>query len=83
MQVDALWRNDRLVVELDGWQSHQTKHAFQRDRTRDVVLLRAGYRVARFTHADVVRRPGWVADVIREQLRAPSPARATMSGPCR
>ena len=83
LNVDALWQDHRLVVELDGWQTHHTRHAFQQDRTRDVTLLRAGYRVARFTHADVVHKPAWVMQVMREQLSAPSPPRATMSEPCR
>ena len=86
MKVDAAWPRERLVVELDGWAFHHDRGAFQSDRARDVALVRAGWTVARFTHADVVGRPAHVADSLRELLartdRAPSPARATMSDPC-
>jgi very-short-patch-repair endonuclease len=86
MKVDAAWPHERLVVELDGWAYHHDRGAFQADRARDVALVRAGWTVVRFTHADVVDRPAQVADSLRELLahaaRAPSPARATMSDPC-
>jgi very-short-patch-repair endonuclease len=70
MQVDACWPDHRLVVELDGWANHHTRTAFQDDRTRDVRLTTAGYQVMRFTHADVTRRPAWVAQAVRQALAA-------------
>jgi hypothetical protein len=45
-----------------------------------VELTAGGYRVARFTHDDVVRRP---AETIAALARLLSPPRATMSGACR
>lgn len=68
MQVDACWQQQRLVVELDGWAFHADRHAFQDDRTRTARLMTAGYAVVRFTHADVVGRPAWVADTVRALL---------------
>lgn len=56
MEVDAAWPAARLVVELDGWDSHHTRQAFQRDRTRSNDLQAEGWIVLRFTHADVVHR---------------------------
>lgn len=53
--VDALWPTQRLVVELDGLGSHLTRHAFQADRERDRALTRAGYKVLRYTYADLTR----------------------------
>ncbi len=61
MEVDALWPGHRLAVELDGWARHKDRHAFQRDRDKGNTLTQAGYRVLRFTHDDVVRRPGEIA----------------------
>jgi very-short-patch-repair endonuclease len=28
-EVDFLWRDQRLVVEVDGWGSHRTRTAFE------------------------------------------------------
>jgi predicted transcriptional regulator of viral defense system len=82
MEVDAVWRRQRVAVELDGWGPHSTRRAFQEDRERDVRLHVTGYRVVRFTYADVTGRPAWVAQAIGELLApAPSAARATMSAP--
>jgi very-short-patch-repair endonuclease len=47
-EVDAVWREARLVVELDGWASHGTRQAFVRDRARDRRLMAAGWRPIRF-----------------------------------
>jgi len=57
MEVDACWPRQRLVVELDGWDAHATRRAFQRDRERSNDLTAAGWTVLRFTWADVTRRP--------------------------
>ncbi len=57
LMVDFLWERQRLVVETDGRQTHETSVAFQRDRWRDQILVAAGYRVARATW-DQVHREG-------------------------
>lgn len=49
-EVDAVWREARLVVELDGRDAHGTALAFERDRGRDRVLQVAGWRPVRITH---------------------------------
>jgi len=67
-EVDACWPDHRLAVELDGWERHKDRHAFQRDRTKANALARAGYRVLRFTHDDVVRRPAQTAAAINAFL---------------
>jgi hypothetical protein len=41
---DFLWRDLRLVVETDGWQTHGTRSAFEADRARDARLLTMGFR---------------------------------------
>jgi very-short-patch-repair endonuclease len=67
-QVDALWRNERLVVELDGWAHHKEREAAARDRHKTNRLQAAGYVVLRFMHGDLVRRPAEVAATIRGLL---------------
>jgi predicted transcriptional regulator of viral defense system len=66
--VDFLWRDAKLVVEVDGRATHGTRKAFQGDRDRDGRLAVAGYRVLRFTWWDVTRRPAVVADRVRRLL---------------
>lgn len=56
-QVDFLWREQRVVVETDGWAAHRTRRAFEHDRARDIDLHLAGFRVHRFSYDQVVRTP--------------------------
>jgi predicted transcriptional regulator of viral defense system len=71
MEVDACWPEQRLVVELDGWDSHGTRQAFQRDRSRSNDLAATGWTLLRFTHADVTRRPADVAARVAHALTTP------------
>ena len=48
-EVDAVWREARLIVELDGFATHGTRRGFERDRKRDRQLAAAGWRVIRLT----------------------------------
>jgi hypothetical protein len=48
-EVDFLWRGRRLVVELDGFETHGTRTGFEEDRRRDRVLRLAGFDVFRIT----------------------------------
>jgi hypothetical protein len=57
LRPDAVWREQKLVVELDGEQFHRTHRAFHDDRARDQRLLAAGWRVTRITWTQLVRRP--------------------------
>jgi hypothetical protein len=58
-------RRQRMVVELDGWQHHHDRHAFEDDRERDATLTAAGWRVVRFTHRQVARGPDRVLGTLR------------------
>ena len=73
IEVDALWRRECVVVELDGWAFHRTTRAFQRDRERSNELMLAGYAVLRFTHDDIVRRAADVAVRVERALYALTP----------
>jgi very-short-patch-repair endonuclease len=52
-EVDFLWRSARLVAEVDGYAFHASARSFAADRRRDAELTAAGYRVLRFTWADL------------------------------
>jgi very-short-patch-repair endonuclease len=47
--VDALFPDQMLIVELDGWEFHSDRTAFETDRERDAVALEAGYATVRIT----------------------------------
>src|SRR5215217_1175162 len=65
-EVDAVWRDARLVVELDGRDTHGTAAAFETDRERDRVLQVAAWRPVRITYRQMRDTPGAViADLIR------------------
>jgi len=61
-EVDLLWRERRLAVELDGRETHDTPNAFESDRRRDADRMARGWRVLRLTWRQVVNDPAWVAD---------------------
>jgi very-short-patch-repair endonuclease len=69
-EVDVLWPAAKLIVELDSWEFHSHRAAFQRDRARDTRLLVAGYRTARVTHDRLDKEATTLADEIRGLLRA-------------
>jgi very-short-patch-repair endonuclease len=55
--VDFLWRDDRLIVGVDGYRFHSTRTAFERDRKRDAELTAAGFRVIRITWRQLADEP--------------------------
>jgi very-short-patch-repair endonuclease len=66
--ADFVWREQRLIVETDGWEAHGTRAAFERDRRRDADLLAAGWRVLRISYARLEREPKWLAERIAAAL---------------
>jgi very-short-patch-repair endonuclease len=56
-EVDFLWPEHRLAVEIDGFAAHGNRRAFERDRNRDAALAAAGYTVLRITWRQLVGRP--------------------------
>lgn len=69
--VDALWANARLIVELDSWEFHAHRAAFEKDRDRDTDHLLAGYRTVRVTHRRLSEEPERLAAQIRALLAKP------------
>ena len=64
-EVDAYWPDAHLVVELQGYAFHRTRHAFERDHAKLGRLKLAGYEVLPITHLQVTTEPGWVVDAVR------------------
>jgi predicted transcriptional regulator of viral defense system len=66
--VDAVWPEQRLVVELDSRSHHMTAGAFEEDRVRDATLQLAGYRVIRISWRRLVQEPDAVIALLRGLL---------------
>ena len=64
IEVDAVWRDERLIVEVDGFRYHRAPSRFESDREKDVTLELMGWRVLRFTGRQLEERAGWVAEAI-------------------
>jgi very-short-patch-repair endonuclease len=62
-EIDCLWRDQRVAVELDGRAAHAPTAAFEPDRRKDAALNAIGLRPLRFTWLRVSGEP---ADVIAE-----------------
>ena len=69
IEPDFRWTHERLVVELDGFETHGTRAAFERDRARDRALTAAGWRVARVTKRQLEHVPAELAAELRTLLR--------------
>ena len=73
-EVDLLFADERLIVEVDGFAFHASRSAFERDRDRDAALTALGYRVMRFTWRTLVERPELVVARIAAALAEHRPA---------
>lgn len=61
-ELDAYWPEFRFAVELDVFETHGTRAAFERDRKRQEDLLFAGIQMIRVTGPRLEREP---AEVIK------------------
>ena len=78
LEVDCVWPEHRLIVELDGHAAHAPAHAFEADRARDRRLEAAGWRVIRITWRQLVETPGEIEADLRRLLQCPA---ESASGP--
>ena len=68
MTVDALWRDQRVIVELDGKGNHGTPAQIARDHDRDLRLRALGFTVLRYAWEQLMRRPDLVLTDLRRAL---------------
>ncbi len=68
-EVDFRFTGTPVIVECDGWAYHGLqREQFERDRTRDAMLIAAGWIILRFTYRSITGRPGSVAQQMRGAL---------------
>jgi very-short-patch-repair endonuclease len=68
MEVDFLWPDRDLVVEVDGYAFHSSPIAFERDRSRDAKLVAAGLTVLRLTWNQVTNEEAATASRLAAAL---------------
>lgn len=61
-EVDALFRAERLIVELDGFAFHASRAKFERDRERDADMLALNIETVRVTSNRLTAAPVKEAD---------------------
>ena len=71
-EVDAVYRGNSLVIELDSRQFHTTTRAFEQDRDRDADLLNAGFSTLRITDHRLKHHATQEAQRLRDILRSRS-----------
>jgi hypothetical protein len=57
IEGDLVWRQQRIIIQLDGERFHHTRQAFERDRRNDQRLLAAGWLVIRVTWRQLKNEP--------------------------
>ena len=67
-RVDFAYPQRRLLVEVDGRRWHSRDQANEEDRFRDQQAVATGWRVLRYTWAQVTRQASYVADNLRATL---------------
>jgi very-short-patch-repair endonuclease len=72
-EVDAVYRAERLVIELDSRQFHTTTNAFEQDRDRDADLLNAGFSTLRVTDQRLTKQEAKEAQRLAAILSSRSP----------
>jgi hypothetical protein len=67
-EIDALWEDERVAVELDSRSVHGTNRNFESDKQRDRILLAEGWRTVRVTWRQLKDEPDEVAADLRKAL---------------
>lgn len=65
-EVDALYREQQLIIELASWRFHASRQSFERDRANDVAALAAGFATVRVTERRLKRGGEAEAQFIRK-----------------
>jgi Protein of unknown function (DUF559) len=70
-EIDCLWEDLQVAIELDGGAVHKTTKAFHDDRERDRILTAEGFTTARITWDHIQDTPQEVAADLQRILTVP------------
>lgn len=68
-ELDMYWERERFAVELDSWDAHRSRSAFEEDRTRQENLKLAGIEMIRITGRRLAHQPNEIAVRLRTLLQ--------------
>lgn len=68
-RVDFILKDARLIIELDGHDSHSTGDDLEKDAIRQRYLSRAGYTVIRFRGREIVRNVQGCVSEVRQMYK--------------
>jgi hypothetical protein len=71
-RLDCHWPNHGLVVELDSYTYHSSRHAWEEDRKRERLVRARGNEFRRYTWGDVFEAPLLMLRELRSLLLPPS-----------
>ena len=77
IEADCVWRDRRLIVELDGRDAHDSTPAFESDRARDLALTALGWRTGRVTSRRLRHDGPALAGELRALTRRDPPSPST------
>lgn len=66
--ADMAWVDHRVLGECDGLIKYAQPEVLYREKLRQEALERAGWRVVRWTHADITRTPAQVVERVLHAL---------------
>jgi very-short-patch-repair endonuclease len=69
-EVDALFEEEKVIVELDGWAFHSSRASFESDRNKDADTLAAGFATLHITWARYQQSPDQEAARLHAILRS-------------
>jgi very-short-patch-repair endonuclease len=67
-RLDFAYVDRKIVIEVDGYDTHSRRDVFEDDRIRQNALVAAGWTILRFTRTQLLRRPSEVARRIQSVL---------------
>lgn len=56
-EIDVYWEEERFAVEVDGWETHRTRKAFENDRLREEEMKLAGIDFVRISARRIEQHP--------------------------
>jgi Protein of unknown function (DUF559) len=69
--VDAVWRERKLVVELDGEKNHSSWNQIQNDRSKELILRKASFDVVRYGTRQLEEEKALVEQDVRRAYHLP------------
>jgi very-short-patch-repair endonuclease len=81
-EVDALFRPQRIAIELDGYGNHRSPAQIKRDRRKELDLRNAGFLPVRYSDDQLTNQPQAVVADVQRLLAGYRPGNTPNSSVC-